>query len=156
MISFCSLSVLLVIIIIIISRFASFTHWSQLVGNYWSLRDSKFPQVIRTLPSILANLNVAAVWMFTILSWVSSFSSPFFSSHQLHVVLPWPTCSTVFSVFWQGPSTCLYFCFILIFTLGLAWTVKSPRQQILFYFFIFYQIALGLVFWSGLEDPSVS
>ena len=32
-------------------------------GFHWSLSDSKFPQISRTLPSILAVLNNAVVWM---------------------------------------------------------------------------------------------
>ena len=43
--------------------FANFLHQRQLMIFHLSLRDSKSPQVSRTLLSILADLNNAAVWM---------------------------------------------------------------------------------------------
>ena len=44
---------------------------------YWSLSDSKSPQVSRTLLSILAVLNNAVVWMVSIRPPTSKSSSPF-------------------------------------------------------------------------------
>ena len=40
----------------------SFSHQCYLVISYWSLSDSKSPQFSKTLLSILADLNNAAVW----------------------------------------------------------------------------------------------
>ena len=44
---------------------------------HWSLCDSKSPQVSRTLPSILAVLNNAVVWMVSTRPPTSKSSSPF-------------------------------------------------------------------------------
>ena len=43
--------------------------------SQWSLSDSKSPQVSRTLPSILANLNNAVVWMVSTCPLISKLSS---------------------------------------------------------------------------------
>ena len=43
----------------IILLFMSFSHQRYLVVLYWNLSDSKFPQVSRTLLSILVDLNTA-------------------------------------------------------------------------------------------------
>ena len=44
---------------------------------HWSLSESKFPQVSRTLLSILAVLNNAVVWMVSTYPPTSKSSSPF-------------------------------------------------------------------------------
>ena len=49
----------------------------QLVSFHWSLNISKFPQVSRTLLSILFNLNKAVVWMIVIVPLFSNSFSPF-------------------------------------------------------------------------------
>ena len=43
---------------------------------HWSLSDSKFPQVSRTLLSILADLNNAVVWTVSTRPVISNSSSP--------------------------------------------------------------------------------
>ena len=63
---------------IIIYFFSCFSH------QRWSLIDIKFPQVSRTLLSILANLNNAIVWMVSTHPLISKFSSPLLvSTHPL-------------------------------------------------------------------------
>ena len=66
---------------------------------HWSLRDSKSSQVSRNL----ADLNNALVWMVSILPLISSSSSLFlpslcrlFQVHLVQLVLPSPSCFTVF------------------------------------------------------------
>ena len=54
-----------------------FSHQRQLMIFYWSLSDSKSPQVSRTLLSILAVLNNVAVWMVFTRPPTSKSSSPF-------------------------------------------------------------------------------
>ena len=61
-----------VIIIIIISFFASFSHQQTLVVFHKRLCDSKSSQVFRTLLSILINLNNLVDFMVLILSLVSN------------------------------------------------------------------------------------
>ena len=89
-------------IVIIISFFASFSHWSFF---YRSLSDSKSPQVSRTLLSILTDLNTAVVWTVSIRP--SIFNSPnpltkslwrLFQVHQLQSVSPSLSCSIAFLV----------------------------------------------------------
>ena len=44
---------------------------------HWSLSDTKYPQVSRTLLSILGDLNNAVVWIVSTDSFISKSSSPF-------------------------------------------------------------------------------
>ena len=121
---------------------------------HYSLNDRMSPQVSRTFLSILANLNKAVVWMVSIHSLISSSSSYAFPSHwglfqvhQLQLVLLSPSCSTGFLVLWQGPSTCLSFCF-LWFSLSTR-TEKSSIQQVLFFLLIITRFGLlATIRWS--------
>ena len=88
---------------------------------HWSLCDSKFPQVSRTVLSIMTDLKNAVVWMvstrhlisvsFLILRWL-------YQEHQLQLVSSSLSCSTVFSIPWQGPCTYPYFRFLSILLCG--------------------------------------
>ena len=62
--------------IIIILLLESFSHQCQLMGSHWSLRDSKSPQISRTLLSFLADLNNAVTWMVSTCPLISKSSSP--------------------------------------------------------------------------------
>ena len=71
--------------------------------------------LLRTLLSILADLNNAVVWIFSIFRLISNSSSLLsevlwipFQVHQLQLVSPSPSCCTDLLVLWQGPSICLY------------------------------------------------
>ena len=78
---------------------------------YWSLSDSKYPQISRTQHSILADLKNAVVWMVSIRRPISNFSSwrPF-QAHHLQLASPILSCSTAFYlILWRGPSTSLLF-----------------------------------------------
>ena len=55
--------VLLLLLLLLLFTHESFSHQLTLMVFHWSLSDSKFPQVSRTLLSILAVLNNAVVWM---------------------------------------------------------------------------------------------
>ena len=65
----------------------------MLMVFHWSLRDSKSPQVSRTLLSILTVLNNAVVWMVSTRPPTSKSSSPFSNplvpsqKHQLQLLL---------------------------------------------------------------------
>ena len=54
-----------------------FLHQRKLVVFHWCLSDSKFPQVSRTLLSILAVLNDDVIWMVSSRPSISKSSSPF-------------------------------------------------------------------------------
>ena len=68
---------------------------------HWSLSGSKFPQVSRTLLSILTDLNNAVDWMVPICSLISKLSvllliaEGLFREHQLLLVSLSPSCSIV-------------------------------------------------------------
>ena len=50
-------------VLLLFSTVLSFSHQRWLMVFHWSLSDSKFPQVSRTILSILAVLNNAVIWM---------------------------------------------------------------------------------------------
>ena len=76
-------------IIIIIFSLESFSHQRELMSFHWSLRESKSPQVSRTLLSILADINNAVVWMVSTRPFISSPPVPvtdlswLYQAHQL-------------------------------------------------------------------------
>ena len=61
---------------ILFYSFESFWHEDQLKVFHWSLSDSKYPQVSRTLLSILVDLKSAVVWMVSTRVLISDSSSP--------------------------------------------------------------------------------
>ena len=125
--------------------------------SHWSLSDSKSPQVSRTLPSILAVLNSAVVWMVSTHPPTSKFSSPF--SNPL-VTVPNTLITIViivtgmFHSFFNSLVRSRYLSFFshsFSFILWPAGTAKSTILQILF----FCRLLLGLVFWPRLGDQCV-
>ena len=69
---------------------------------HWSLSDSKSPQVSRTRPTILANLNNGVVWMVSTCPLIFKFPRPLTGplgtvpNPQLQMVSPLPSCSIYF------------------------------------------------------------
>ena len=131
---------------------------------HWSLRDSKSPQVSRTLLSILAVLKNAVVWMVSTCPPTSNSSSPF--SNPLVTVPNAPitigiifTC--LFHSFFQFPSKIEYlsfFSYSFSFILWSTGTAKSTILQVLFsflFFFFFCWLLLSLVFRPRLGGPCV-
>ena len=88
-------------LIIIIYSFESFSHQRYLMVSYWSLSDSKSPQVSRNLLNMVADLNNAVVWMVLMVLYFPKSSSLFtnprglFRALQLQLVSPLPSCSIV-------------------------------------------------------------
>ena len=68
---------LCIAIIIIIINHKSFSHQRKLMVFHWRLRNSKSPQVPRTLLSILPVSNNAVVWMVSTRPPISKSSTPF-------------------------------------------------------------------------------
>ena len=99
---------------------------------HWSLSDIKFPQISRTLLSILADLNNAVVWSPLILL----FPSPpvplliilwLYQEHQLQLVYTSLSCSSFSSSLARS-----FFSFSFNFTLWSAETVRSTILQVSF------------------------
>ena len=81
---FCRFSFLLTfprfVLLLLFYPFESFSHQRQLRVFHWGLSDSKYPQVLSTLLSFLADLNNVVVWMAFIRVLISNFSSTFTNS----------------------------------------------------------------------------
>ena len=98
---------------------------------HWSLRDSKSPQVSRTLPSILAILNNAVVWMVSTRLPTSKSSSPF--SNPLVTVPKAPITigiivTFMFHSFFQFPSKVVVL--ILLFRFFQFYSVVSRDSKV--------------------------
>ena len=130
----------IIIIIIVINSLELFT--SALAdGFYWSLSDSKSPQVFRTLLSILAVLNNAVVWMVSTRPPTSKSSSPF--SNPLVTVPNAPftigiivTC--MFHSFFQFPSKVLLFTFFQFYSVVSRDSKVDYFASSLFFNFFFF------------------
>ena len=126
---------------------------------YWSLSDSKSPQVSRTLLSILAVFNNAVVWMVSTRPPTSKSSIPF--SNPLVTVPNAPiTIGIIFTCMFHGFFSSLarsrylsFFSLSFCFILWSAGTAKSTILQVFFFFFCW--LLLSLVSWPGLGDPFV-
>ena len=117
---------------------------------HWNFDDSKYPQVFRTLLSMLVDLYKTVIWM---LSTCSLIFNP------LGIVPSAPTTIgiTVTFMFHSFFSSLVRFknlsLFLIsfIFSLWYAHTVKSTIQQVL----LFGWISQSLVIWPRLGDPFV-
>ena len=89
---------------------------------HWSLRDSKSPQVSRTLLSILANLNNMVIWMVSIWPLISKSSSPF-TKHL--VTVPSTPITIGFTV------TFMFHCFLEVLWQGLRTYLSFPLRLLL-------------------------
>ena len=67
---------LLLLLLLLFYSFESSSHQRKLIVLHWSLSDNKFPQVSKTLLSILVDLKNAVVWMVSNLHLISKSSSP--------------------------------------------------------------------------------
>ena len=118
---------------------------------HWSLSDSKFSQVSRTLLSILAVLNNAVVWIVSSRPPTSKSSSPF--SYSLVTVPNAPVpigiiVTFMFHSFFNSLGRSRYLSFFshsfsfILWSVGIAkWTIL----QFLFFFFLLLIIRSGLL-----------
>ena len=115
---------------------------------HWRLSDSKYPQVSRTLLSILAVLNNAVVWMVSTRLPTSKSSSPI--SNPLVTVPNALTTigiivTSMFHCFFNSLARSRYFSFFshsFSFILWSTGTVKSINLQVLFLLFIIYSFRI--------------
>ena len=130
----------------------SFSHQCQLIVFHWSLSDSKYPQVFRTLLRILTDFHNAVVWMVSTRPLISKFSSPLIN--PLVTVLRAPiiidiNVTFIFHIFFSSLVRSRYSSFFSLsfnFTLWSAGTEKSTILQVLcffsFFFFFFFLIII--------------
>ena len=108
--------------------------------SHWSLRD-KFPQVSRTLLSILANFSNAVVWMVSTRPLIFKSSSPFTKPlvtvprDRLQLVKTSLSCSTFF---FQFPSKVLVLIFLFTFFQFYAVVSRDSKFGKLSFFFFFF------------------
>ena len=113
---------------------------------HWSLRDSKSPQVSRTLLSILAVLNNVVVWMVSTRPPTSKSSSPF--SNPLVTVPKAPITigiivTFMFHSFFNSLARSRYLSFFSYSFSVILWsagTAKSTILQIVFFVVDYYKI----------------
>ena len=122
---------------------------------HWSLCDSKFPQVSRTLLSILADLNNVVEWIVSTRPLISKSSSPF-----NYPLVTGPKVRTtigiivtfMFHSFFDLLARSRYlsfFSFSFIFTQGSAGTATSTILQVLFFLLIIIRSGrLAEIRWS--------
>ena len=133
--------------------------------SHWSLRDSKSPQVSRTLLSILADFNNAVVWMVSTCPLISKSSNPFINplvTVQRAPITIGINVTFMFHSFFNSLARLRYLSFFSLFfnfTLWSAGTAKSTISQILFdYYFtpsaFFIPVLIGGL-WLESEKPQV-
>ena len=143
-IKFCSIAFLL------LSLFLFYSLWvSQTSFDWWSFTEVLLTaSLLRTLQSILADLDNAVVCMFLI--WSSILQSLFFS-FCLGLWQPFQVCQLLlvslslsffiaFSTLWQYPSICLSLCFLSFPFCG-QWEQQNPLDA----FFILINFKSGLL-----------
>ena len=108
------------------------SEWQQVSTG---LQDTYSGLSYEYLVSILPPISCSSIFIFRLLGTVPS--------HQLPLVLPWPTA---FLVLKKGPS--IYLSISFIFILWSAGTAKSTKWQILFCACAPFCICLQLVMWS--------
>ena len=122
---------------------------------HWCLSDSKFPQIFRTLPSILAVFNNAVVWMVSTRP-PTSMSSRTFNNPSVTEPKAPITIGTIvifmFHSFFNSLARSRYLLFFLhsfSFILWSAGTAKSTILQILFFFLFFFFFDYYKIWSSG-------
>ena len=133
-------------------------YFTHLRVFHWSLSDCKFPQVSRTLLSILADLNNAVVWIVSSRPLISKSPSPCTNplvtvpNALIRIGITDTFIFLNFSILWQGPGIYLSFRLSSVFPCG-----QPKRQSPLFgRFSFFYWLSLGLVIWPRLDDLLIS
>ena len=121
---------------------------------HWRLRDSKSPQVSKTLLCIMTDLNNAVVWMVSTRRLISNSARP--CTNPL-LTVPSDTITTgiivtfIFQIFFNSLARSRYLSFFsLSFNFTQLWTgtAKSTIRQVLFSFFSCWSSYLAEIRWS--------
>ena len=108
--------------------FEIFLHQRLLMVFHWSLRDIKFPQVSRTLLSILAHFNNTVVWISFTRPLISKSYSP--CTYPLVIVPSAPIVTFMFHGFFSSQARCWYLSlFSLYFTFSM-WSTGTAKSTI--------------------------
>ena len=137
----------------------SFSHQILLIVFYWSLTDSKFPQVSRTLLCILAVLNNVVVWIISTRPLISKSSNPINNALVTESKAPITIVIIVtfmFHSFFQFPSKAQVL--ILLFPFVLFYSAVSRDNNFASSHFVLIIIRsgiLGEISWSVfyVKDP---
>ena len=101
---------------------------------HWRQRDSKSPQVSRTLLSNLTDLKNAVVWMVKIFPPISTLPLPFLNLRapiqvrRLQLVLPSLSRYTAYLELWKSRNICRVFFFFFFFFAFYIFTLWSPTM----------------------------
>ena len=119
----------------------SFSHQFLLMVLHWSLSDSKSPQVSRTLPTILAVLNNAVVWLVSTRHTISKSFSPF--NNPLLIVPKAPimigiTVTFKFHIFFNSLARSRYLSFFPLYFSFILWSVGTAKSTILHVLFFYW------------------
>ena len=107
--------------------------------SHWNLKDSKYPQVYRTLLSILADINNAVVWVVSTRPLISKFSSPCTNPLGTVPSTPITTGITIIFMFHKFFSSLARSAYLSLFSLSFSFTLWSGKTakftilQVLFF-----------------------
>ena len=121
--------------------FTSFEFFTQALTDsfHWSLSESKYLHVSRTLLSILANFSNAEVWIFSVVPLISSSSSRFLVTVPSSPTMIGITATFMFHRFFSSLARSRYLPrFSLSFTLWSVATANSPMWHASFFLLNYY------------------
>ena len=116
--------------------------------SHWSLSDSNPPQVSKTHPSILANLNNAVVWIVCNCPLIFKSSSPCINPLVTVPSAPITIGITITFMLHSFYSSLAKLRYLSLFSLSFSFTLFSK--------FFFLKLSLGLIIWPKLNHSFVS
>ena len=123
---------------------------------YWSLSDSKYPNVSKTLLSILAVIRNAVVWMVSTRPLTSkstgSFSNPLVTVPQAPITIV--TC--MFHSFFKSQARSRYLSLFSHSFSFILWSARTAMSTILqFLFFVVFVVAHYYLVWSSGQNSVI-
>ena len=116
---------------------------------HWSLSDSKWPQISRTLLSILADLYNSVVWMVSVCPLIFKSSSPFINPFRIVPSASTTIGITVTFMFSSSFSSLSYLpLFLLSFNFSL-WSAGTAKSNIRHVFYFWLSLGLWRCAWCN-------